>query len=174
MSGRRCWSCSRGLGLGLGAGLAIRAYLLRRYPRDRADRRPASRFEVMIAAGAAFIGYVAPLAFAMLGAWAVWPPPEFFPNGAVMAIVYGVIRRPRSSGSVPVGDRRRLCAGAPAWRAAPIGDAQAVRLAGRLQLVIALLGVHIAVDRATAPLSVVDSFSAVWNLLHVGRASRSR
>ena len=153
-----------GLALGLGAGLMIRAYLMRRFPR-RADAAPASRLELMIAAGAAFIGYVAPLAFAMLGAWAVWPPPEFFPNGAVMAIVYGVI----AGLIVWLLCRWAIeiaCApGRPQWRVAPIGDAEAVRLAGRLNLVIALLAVHIAVDRATAPLSVVDHFSAVWNLL---------
>ena len=149
---------------GLGAGLAVRAYLRRKYPRDQAVT-PASRFEVMVAAAAGFIGYVAPLAFAALGGWAVWPPPDFLPNGAVMAIVYGV------AGGVVIwllclwGIDIAFAPGRSQWRAAPVSDEQAARLAGRLRLVVALLGIHMAVDRATAPLSVVDSFTAVWSLL---------
>jgi potassium-dependent mechanosensitive channel len=153
-----------GLALGLGAGLAIRAYLARRFPRH-AGIAPAARFELMMAAGASFVGHAAPLVFAVLGAWAVWPPLEFFPNGAVMAIVYGIIiglvvwLLCRWAIEIAFAPAR------PQWRAAPVGDSEAVQLAGRLGLVIALLGVHIAVDRATAPLSVVENFSAVWNLL---------
>ncbi len=153
-----------GLALGLVAGAAIRAYLRRRFPRDAATV-PASRFEVMVAAAAAFIGHVAPLAFAILGAWAVWPPPEFFPNGAVMAIVYGIIAGLvvwlLSLWAIDIA----FAPARPHWRAAPVGDEQAALLAGRLRLVIALLGVHMAVDSATAQLSVVDNFSAIWNLL---------
>ncbi len=153
-----------GLVLGLGAGFAVRAYLSRRYPRDPAAS-PGSRLGVMMAASASFIGYVAPLAFALLAAWAVWPPREFFPNGAVMAIFYGVIvglvvwLMCRWAIEIAFAPRR------PQWGVAQVSDRQASILARRLQLVIALLGVHIAVDRATAPLSVVDSFNAVWNLL---------
>jgi potassium efflux system protein len=153
-----------GLVLGLGAGVAIRGYLRGRYARDAATA-PTSRFEVMMAAGASFIGYVAPLAVAILGAWAVWPPPEFFPNGAVMAIVYGIIVGLVVWLMCLWAIEIAFAPARPQWRAASVGDEQAVRLAGRLKLVIALLGVHIAVDHATAPLSVVDNFSAVWNLL---------
>jgi potassium efflux system protein len=153
-----------GLVVGLGAGLAIRAYLARRFPR-RADTAPASRFELMMAAGASFVGYVAPLAVAILGAWAVWPPPEFFPNGAVMAIFYGIIVGLVVWLLCQWGIEIAFAPARPQWRVAPVGDAEAARLAGRLKLVIALLAVHIAVDSATAPLSVVDSFSAVWILL---------
>src|SRR6185312_13103235 len=107
----------------------------------------------------------APLLFAMVGAWAVWPPPEFFPNGAVMALFEGVL-----VGAITL----LLCRWAidavlaptrPQWRALPVADSGALKLSAQLGLLVALLAIHIAVDHGTAPLSVVDSFTAVWNFL---------
>jgi small-conductance mechanosensitive channel len=150
-------------GLGLAAGLGIRGYLMRRFAR-RAAAGAIAPLDVQLGAAATFLAQVAPLLLAAVGAWAVWPPPDFFPNGAVMAIVYGIM-----VGAITLLPCRWavdsvLAPTRPQWRALPVGDGESVVLAAQLQLLVTLLGVHIAVDHGTAPLSVVENFTAVWNL----------
>ncbi len=153
--------------LGFAGGLVLRAYLIRRFGRRRPTGPARGRLGLLAAAGATFMGDASPLVLTLLGAWTVWPPPGFFPNAAVMSLVYGLI------GGVVV---LLLCRWAidasieparPAWRPVPVGDAVAVLLARRLRAAIWVLAIHIAVDRATAPLSVVDNFTSVWNFLIV-------
>lgn len=149
--------------LGLAAGFGIRAYLIRKFARGAAAG-PAP-LEVQLAAMGNFVGYACPLVFAALGAWAVWPPPEFFPNGAVMAIVYGVLVGIVVLFLCRAAIDATLAPSRPQWRALPVGDGEAIVLARQLGLMVGLLALHIAIDRATAPLTVVENFSAVWNLL---------
>lgn len=153
--------------LGLAGGFAARAYMVRRFGRRRTTEPAGERLGLLRASGATFIGNASPLVLAVLGAWATWPPPEFLPNAAVMFLVYGLV-----VGFVVL----LLCHWAinasieptrPALRPLPIGDVEAVALARRLRAVIWVLAIHIAVNRATEPLSVVDNFTSVWNLLIV-------
>jgi potassium efflux system protein len=150
--------------LGIVAGLFVRVYLRRRFARPFVEGAVAP-LDVQLGAAATFLGWVAPLLLAAAGAWAVWPSPDLLPNGAVMAMVYGIF-----VGTITL----LLCRWAvdavlaptrPQWRVLPVGDAQATRLAMHLRLLVLVLGVHMAVDRGTAPLTVVENFTAVWNLL---------
>lgn len=150
--------------LGAAGGLAIRVYLMRWFARRDAIS-PITPLDVQLHAAATFLARIGPLLLALLAAWAVWPPPEFFPNAVVMAIVYGIV-----AGAVTLLACRWaidavLAPARPQWRALPVGDAEAVVLAGHLRLLVVLLGIHIAVDRGTAPLTVVDNLTAVWTLL---------
>jgi small-conductance mechanosensitive channel len=148
--------------LGAVAGFGIRSYLMRRHAR-REIAGAIAPLDVQLGAAAAFLGEVSPLLFALGGAWAVWPPPEFFPNNAVMAIVYGIVVGIVTLVLCRCAVDAVLAPTRPQWRALPVSDAGV--LAPQLKLLVTLLAIHIAVDRATAPLSVVDSFTAVWNLL---------
>ncbi|HYC66178.1 MAG TPA: DUF3772 domain-containing protein, partial [Reyranellaceae bacterium] len=150
--------------LGLMAGLVVRAYLMRKFAR-REVAGTIAPLDVQLGAAATFLGWTSPLLLALLGAWAVWPPPEFFPNGAVMAIVYGIVVGVITLLLCRWAVDAVLAPSRPQWRALPVGDAEAVVLAAHLRLLVALLGIHIAVDRGTAPLTVVENFTAVWNFL---------
>jgi small-conductance mechanosensitive channel len=150
--------------LGMAAGLGIRAYLVRRYARRDAAGTVAP-LDVQLGAAATFIADTSPLLFGAIGAWAVWPPPDFFPNNAVMAIVYGILVGIVTWLLCRWGIEAVLAPKQPQWRALPVGDAEALVLSAQLKLLVALLAIHIAIDRGTAPLSVVDNLTAVWNLL---------
>jgi small-conductance mechanosensitive channel len=151
-------------GLGVAAGLVVRAYLMRRFARA-AVAGTVAPLDVQLGAAATFLGWTAPLLFALLGAWAVWPPPEFFPNGAVMAIVYGIVVGIVTLLLCRWAVDAVLAPARPQWRALPVGDGEALVLVAHLRLLVVLLGIHIAVDRGTAPLTVVENFTAVWNFL---------
>ncbi|HEX2114291.1 MAG TPA: DUF3772 domain-containing protein [Alphaproteobacteria bacterium] len=150
--------------LGLAAGFGVRAYLMRKFAR-REVAGTIAPLDVQLGAAATFLGWTSPLLLALLGAWAVWPPPEFFPNGVVMAIVYGTVVGIITLLLCRWAVDAVLAPSRPQWRALPVGDAAAVVLAAHLRLLVVLLGIHIAVDRGTAPLMVVENFTAVWNLL---------
>ena len=150
--------------LGLGAGLAIRAYLTRRFARPEGTG-PVAPLDVQLRAAATFVASTCPLLLTLLGAWAVWPPPDFFPNGAVMAIASGILVGVITLLLCRWAIEAVLAPSRPSWRAFPVGDAEANVLAAHLRLIVALLAVNIAIDHGTAPLTVVDNFTAVWNLL---------
>jgi potassium-dependent mechanosensitive channel len=150
--------------LGAVAGLGIRSYLTRRHARHAAAGAIAP-LDVQLGVAARFIAEIVPLILALVGAWAVWPPPEFFPNNAVMAIVYGIVIGIVTLVLCRCAIGTVLAPAHPQWRALPVSDAAAAVLSPQLKLLVTLLAIHIAVDRGTAPLSVVDSFTAVWNLL---------
>ena len=61
--------------VGLGAGLAISSYLIRRFTRREAAGA-ISPLDVQLGAAARFVAQTGPLVLALGGAWAVWPPPE--------------------------------------------------------------------------------------------------
>jgi potassium efflux system protein len=150
--------------LGIVVGFFVRAYLRRKYARPAVEGAVAP-LDVQLGAAATFLGWAAPLLLAAVGAWAVWPPPEFFPNGAVMAIVHGIVVGAITLLLCRWAVDAVLAPARPQWRALPVGDAEATVLAAHLRLLVVVLGVHIAVDRGTAPLTVVENVTAVWNLL---------
>jgi small-conductance mechanosensitive channel len=150
--------------LGLGAGVALRAYLVRKFVRHEVAGVVAP-LDVQLGAAATFVAQTAPLLFALVGAWAVWPPPEFFPNGAVMALLEGVLVGAITLLLCRWAIDAVLAPARPQWRALPITDGAAVVLSAQLKLLVALLAIHMTIDHGTAPLSVVDSFTAVWNFL---------
>jgi small-conductance mechanosensitive channel len=150
--------------LGIVAGIFVRVYLRRKFARPVVEGAVAP-LDVQLGAAATFLGWVAPLLLAAIGAWAVWPPPELLPNRAVMAIVYGVVVGAITLLLCRWAVEAVLAPTRPQWRALPVGNAEATKLATHLRLLVLVLGVHMAVDRGTAPLSVVENFTAVWNLL---------